>query len=525
MRLKLYQKVFVWFALNLLLFTMVAAGLVGFLLFKGSNGLLPPYIFSSNIENSFRAISANLQYKPVGQWASILRDYTEDSSHEYTIFSLDGDMNLGSVPSLPRAVLEAASRIPRMAFTLCPDPSVLALVGNMPFGIYEYYGYEDQLEGQQSGGLPPKDFENMEAGIPPQPRVIYMRTGEPARYWFGQAVFIPDEKEVLHYMLLAVSTRSFSGDGLFFDTALIGSILLLVIGVSCLWWWPFVRHISKPLLRMADVAECLASNECKIGGDNPPGTNICAVSPKRKDEIGRLAEAIDGMAVHISGILAGQRLFIHHVAHEINSPLARIKLGLAVLDDRLEGDSKARVQRIMAEMEFLSRTTDDIITFLRSHAADQMPILGRLDLCPLLMEVVEKEAGSRDVHVSVAPSLAVRGDQRYIMRTISNLLRNAIKYSPFDTLVTITAVAEDKWALLEIKDQGRGVPDEELKMMTEPFYRGETSQNKNGVGLGLYIAQYCVEACGGKLEFAKNEPTGLVVRIWLLLAEKEDSIV
>lgn len=524
MRLKLYQKVFIWFALNLLLLTVVAAGLVGFLLFKGSNGLLPPYIFSSNIENSFRAISAKLQYKPVEQWAAILKDYTEESKHEYTIFALDGDVYLNAVPPLPRAVLEAAGRIPRMPFTLCPDPSVLTLVGNMPFGIYEYYGYEDRLD-RQPGGLPSKDFESMEAGMPPQPRVIYMRTGEPARYWFGQSVFIPDENEVLHYMLLAVSARSFSGGGLFFDTALIGSILLLVIGVSCLWWWPFVRHISKPLLRMADVAECLASSECKIAGENPPGSNICSVSPKRKDEIGRLAEAIDRMAVQLSGILAGQRLFIHHVAHEINSPLARIKLGLAVLDDRLEGDSKARVQRIMGEMEFLSRTTDDIITFLRSHAADQMPMPESLELCPLLMEVVEKEAGSRDVHVSVSPGLTAKGDPRYIIRAVSNLLRNAIKYSPFDTLITITATQVGNWAVLEVKDLGRGVSDEELKLMTEPFYRGEASQNKSGVGLGLYIAQYCVEACGGKLEFAKNEPQGLVVRIKLLLAGDEDSVI
>lgn len=521
MRLKLYQKVFGWFALNLLLLSSIAVGLIVFILFKGSDGLLPPYLFNSDVEIRFQAISATLQHKPMDEWGDILREYTKDFPQEYTIYDFAGNASLGAVPPLPLAVREVASRMPRIPVALYSGSPIMKSADNMPNGMRGVCRYEDELRGQTSY-LPLKNFEAMEAGIPPPPRVIYMRTEDPVRYWFGQGAFIPDERGRMHYMLLAVSAKSFSGGGLFFDTPLIGSILLLAIIISCLWWWPFVHHISKPLLRMAGVAEALANNECRPPKGTPPGTNICAVSHKRKDEIGRLAEAIDMMARQLGGVLSGQRLFIHHVAHEINSPLARIKLGLAVLEDRLGGESKTRVQRLMDEMECLSLTTDGIISFLRSHTSNQAPLIESFSLCRLLTGVITKEAGGRAVGVDIPAWLRVKADPRYVDRAFSNILRNAIKYTDAGSLVTVSAASDGGRVVLEIRDNGRGVSESDFAMLTEPFYRGFASRSKNGVGLGLSIARLCIEACGGSLEFAANEPTGLTVRIWLVLACDDD---
>ncbi|MDR0827980.1 MAG: HAMP domain-containing histidine kinase [Desulfovibrio sp.] len=511
LRSRLYQKFFLWFFLNLILLAILALGLVGGLLVRGSNGLLPAYLFSSNIETRFRTISANLQYKPVTAWPEAVNYYNKDPSLAFTLYFLDKQAGLPNLPPIPGKVLSAAALLPRLPFTLCPDPEVLSFSGSTTFE-----GVDKAEEGSvtEHARLSPdllRAFGTLEAGIAPAPRVVYMRDADHSRYWFAQALFVPDDTRELHYMLLAVAADSFSGKGLLFNTDLMLIFFLVVLSVSCLWWLPFVRHISQPLLRMASVAETLANSS--ILQNAPPDANVCGVDPQRKDEIGRLAEAINVMARRLNRVFSGQQLFLHHIAHEINSPLARIKLGLAVLEDRLNGDAGERVGRIVAETDALSVTTDNIITYLRAQYREQAPSLENIPLSSFLRSLAAKEAQERKIRITVSETLSVNADRRYLERALANVLRNALRYSPPDSAVEIEAELQGSKVAIEVRDLGLGVPENELAQLTEPFFRGTANMGTPGSGLGLSLAKRYIDACNGFLTFSNRATGGFVVRI------------
>ncbi len=509
MRAGLYQKIFLWLLLNLVLLGLLAVALVGGVLIKGSNGLLPAYLFSSNAENAFRTISAHCQYKPAAQWVDILQQYRKEDNLFYTLYSLEKGFSPAGMPEIPAVVAQTAERMPHYSFTLCPDPNIVLPPYDPAFET------PNAQQAQRTGNAAENDAKGMEAGIPPSPRVLFMLAGDPARYWLGRGLFIPDEKHQLHYVLLAASSDSVSGYGLFFDVHLMLAILGGGLVVSCLWWWPFVRHISKPLLRMTAVSEKLATDDVGAFLRSPPGANICGVDAGRTDEIGRLAQSINVMAQHLYGALFRQRRFISHIAHEINSPLARIQLGLAVMEDRMEGNARERVRRIIAEVDHLSVLTGDILSFLRAESDHQTPVFEKIEMCPFLTEIIEIEASDGNVNLSVTDNLTVNSSRRYLGRAVANVLRNSLKYAGKDSLIEVRVFERDGSVRIDVLDRGPGMPKEDLPLLAKPFFRSSAGSVESGAGLGLSIVKYCVEACKGTVSFANREPSGFIVSILL----------
>lgn len=500
MRIGLYQKIFFWLLLNLVLLGLLGVAIVGGVLMKGSNGLLPTYLFSSNVENTFRAISAHCQYKPVSEWTGILRQYSAGERLQFAISSLAGEFSLAGAPAIPTEIIRTAALMPRFPFTLCPDPTIV-----LPAPGAED---EDAVIGEEPLRV---DTQGMEAGIPPSPQVLYMRAGSPARYWLARALYIPDDTKDLRYLLLASSSDSFSGHGLFFDVKLMLGILCGVVVVSCLWWWPFVRHISRPLLRMAAVSEQLTRENSSFFSDMPLDANNCGVDPKRSDEIGRLAQSINLMSRHLHGTLTRQRRFISHIAHEINSPLARIQLALAVMEDRSGGEAKERVRKIISEVEHLSVLTSDILGFLRTESEQQTPLVEKIEVRAFIMELVESEIPDADVHLLVHSEIRMHSYKSYVERAVSNVLRNAYKYAGGEGLIEIEIREEDGRVCMEVRDKGPGVPEVDLNRLGKPFFRSRPNAPQSGAGLGLSIVKFCIEACGGTVHFANRKPSGFVV--------------
>ncbi len=510
MHFSLYQKIFFWLLLNIIFLGLLTLSFIGIMLLGGSERLLPPHLFSRNIENSFRSISASLQYKPTEQWVRILNQTTKNSSLQYSLHSMDADCFLEQTPPVPSSVLQAAASIPRLPFTLCPDLSIPGLE----------FSYDD------SGTTPPpppvfisQSLQGATAGIPPTPPVIFMRAGDPPRYWFGRVLFVPDEQRQMHYMLLAASSDSIFGNGQFFEIHTMGIVLLLVIGFSCLWWWPFVRHISKPLLQMVAVTERVAADDRSLmlndsKEKNSSAVNICGIPPGRKDEIGRLGEAISKMTEQVHSLLLGQRRFIRHIAHEVNSPIARIQLGLAVLEERLDGDARARVGQISADVEQLSSLTGDLLSYLRAEAAPQNPKKETVNVSALLHFIAHMEAPDKDVRINVPDArCAIWADKEYLRRAVGNVLANALKYAGEYGPVFMAVREEEASIVIEVLDQGPGIAEDELPFIMEPFFRGRAGAGRSGAGLGLSIVKHCVEACRGVISFANREEGGLCVRI------------
>ena len=333
----LYSKMLAWLLLNLLLIALVGGGFVFFVLFSNTYGLVPASLFSSNVENVFRVLSTELQYRSTQEWSAIVKAYDRPGL-QFHLVSLDDPWLYFAGDFVPLAILETAQRIPRTPFTLCPDPSKV------------FRGSEDY---------------QTETGLTPTPPAIFARQGSPTGYWYARTLFVPDANHEAHYLLLAVESDDFTGQGLFFNFRLALFVALGIIGLSCLWWAPFVWHLARPLLGMADYAERIAAE------GNPGGVPPLPVNAARQDEIGRLSRALGTMTRRLNQQMAGQRQFIRHIAHELNTSLGHCDLGLAVLEKKSEGEYQERVRRVMRELDNLTQLTDDVLEFLRAQSAPQ----------------------------------------------------------------------------------------------------------------------------------------------------------
>ncbi len=491
MPFSLYSKIALWLVLNLILLVVLGFSIGWYVLLGNSNGLLPAHLFSSNIENTFRLVSVNLQYRSALDWQRLLEKYDQGTSLRFHLLSLETGVLHDSC--IPDEVVEAAKNIPKTSFTLCPDP-------------------ETQLWDSLRGGFFDPQYKNMEAGLPPVPPAVFIRTGTPERYWYGRVLYIPDKNQQLHYVLLALETDSFHGYGLFFEFRGILLAILLVIGISCLWWWPFVRHLSKPLLKMVSYAEQVETDNFVCFDKKLSGTKV--FSGERRDEIGRLGRAFMSMTRKVSLLISGQKQFIRHIAHELNSPLARTQLGLAILEERLEGNSKERIQKIMKDIDRLSVLTDDVLSYLQAKASLGTPKNEHIYLCPFLSAIVRSEAPDADIHLFADKDVSLWTDKEYLRRAVYNLLRNAIAYAGDAGPIVIEVREESAVLCITVRDKGKGVAQQDIPFLLEPFYRGQaTLTHPGGSGLGLSIVQYCVETCGGRITYGNLEPSGFQVSL------------
>ena len=147
----LYSKILAWLLLNMLLIALAGGGFVFYVLFSSSHGLVPASLFSSNVENVFRVLSTELQYRPTRQWSSIVRAYDKPGL-QFHLVSLDDPWLYFAGDFVPLSILETAQQIPRTPFTLCPDPSKV-------FKDNEIY--------------------QTETGLAPTPPAIFARLGSP----------------------------------------------------------------------------------------------------------------------------------------------------------------------------------------------------------------------------------------------------------------------------------------------------------------------------------------------------------
>jgi two-component system sensor histidine kinase CpxA len=490
--MRLYTKFMVWAVLNLVLVGVVVLG--GSWLLLGSNGLFVHVLFRGGINSVMQIVVANLQYKPVSEWSKILDRYSQSYGIRFLVQALDGNERLPSCCEIPAQVIEAAKRIPRPQVSLCPEPS-------------------------EPGELPMDPSLETGSGFLPMQNAVYLRHGSPTRYWYGRPVFVPDEGHQLHYVLLVSSSSSFSGNGLYFNFYGALATILLVLGLSFVWWLPFVLHITRPIRAVTGTAVRIAAGDYVL---TETGKSASAFMGARKDEIRRLADAVDSMSSQLMRQMYGQRRFIRHIAHELGSPIARVKYGLAVLESRLEGEYGARIRTIGKDVEQVSLLMEDVLCYLRSEGLPGQPHPENFPLAGVLQEVIELEGQNAEVELRLPEAeVSVLTDQECLRRAVSNALRNAVRYAGEAGPILVRVEVEGHEAVVRVEDNGEGVRPEELPHLTEPFFRGAgAGKHPGGSGLGLSIVKHCMDICGGRIEFANRTPKGFGVSLYFPLRRK-----
>jgi PAS domain S-box-containing protein len=210
--------------------------------------------------------------------------------------------------------------------------------------------------------------------------------------------------------------------------------------------------------------------------------------------------------------------FVSTVSHELRTPLTSIRGALGLLSSGALGVVGEKGRRMLdiavSNTDRLVRLINDILDLERLGSATVELQRGAVDANAVIvqaLESVESMAEQAGVRLAVVPATGTLwGDSDRIIQTLTNLVGNAIKFSPADTTVTVSATERDKDFLFSVSDQGRGIPKEKLATIFERFSQvnGSDSRDKGGSGLGLAICESIVRAHGGRIWAEKNEPTG-----------------
>ncbi|MEA2343096.1 MAG: hypothetical protein QOF63_1265 [Thermoanaerobaculia bacterium] len=220
--------------------------------------------------------------------------------------------------------------------------------------------------------------------------------------------------------------------------------------------------------------------------------------------------------------------FVSTVSHELRTPLTSIRGALGLLSSGLLGPIAEKGQRMLeiavSNTDRLVRLINDILDLERIESGRVEVTQGFVDAQAVMdqaregLQSIAENAGVRIVAEPVAGSLW--GDSDRIIQTLTNLIGNAIKFSPANTTVTLSGTAGATDFTFCVADQGRGVPEDKLSMIFQRFSQVDASdsRDKGGSGLGLAISQSIVVAHGGRIWAEKNEPAGTRVQFTIPLA-------
>lgn len=498
MRFGLYQKFFMWLILNIALLCLLFLLIVGGVLLFNTNHLYPPQLFNGDVSSIFRVTSAELQYKEPKEWQHVLHAAALECGLQLHLQMLDEPAPANDVPEL---LVQAAARLPRPPYSLCASP--------------------DELTGLGGSEITPEI--ELEAGIIPQQYAIFLwdRTTQPSRYWYGRTILISDVEGNVRYALLAASSPSLTGEGHFFITRWVLLLILCSLAVSFLWWCPFMHALIRPIVSLTRITQQIAAGKCSELSEKSAHI-LRQAGADRADELGSLIQATAVMAEKVHQQVYGQRRFIRHIAHELNSPLARLKLGLAVLENRTDGENQQRVQELAEEAEQISILVEDVLGFLRSEAIPEQPVREPVPMRALLQSVARQEGMEHNVRVEAGKEHYACADPLCLRRALANVVRNAVRYAGKDGPVLLSLTVTGNDLHVRVQDSGSGVSSADLAHITEPFYRGERAKEyPGGSGLGLSIVKHCVEACGGELLYENMQPKGFCVTITLRLFVKK----
>ncbi|MDP3231267.1 MAG: HAMP domain-containing sensor histidine kinase [Myxococcales bacterium] len=282
-------------------------------------------------------------------------------------------------------------------------------------------------------------------------------------------------------------------------------ILLSVLGLAVLAW-VLTRNVAGPVRQMVTMTARLTAGELSA-----------RTGLERRDELGELARALDGLAGRLQQAHLAERELLANVSHELRTPLARIRVALELAE---AGDAEAARQSltdITTDLLELQTLLDDVFTVARlasTQGAAALPLrVEPVSLATLLRRVQRRFAELWPAHrleVLEAPVGVVDADPVLLRRAIDNLVDNAAKYSePGSSVRLVTAEAEGM-VRLRVVDEGCGVQPDELERVFTAFFRSERSRSRatGGVGLGLTLARSIVEAHGGTLVLESDGVSG-----------------
>jgi len=254
--------------------------------------------------------------------------------------------------------------------------------------------------------------------------------------------------------------------------------------------------------------------------------------PESNDEIKRLAETFNTMLVRLNQAFSSQQQLIQDVSHELKTPLTALKGKQEVALNKIRSPEEyASVLSVnLEEINKMSRLVENLLALARIENKDSVLKTESIHLTDNIKQILSSMKPLADqkkitLHFSSSGQVFIQGDANQLNRVISNIVDNAIKYTPNNGVVNMELSKENAFAKIVISDTGIGIARDELPHIFDRFYRIDKSRSNPGFGLGLSIARSIVDAHKGKIEVESLPGKGAAFTVFLPLAHSQNHII
>ena len=242
--------------------------------------------------------------------------------------------------------------------------------------------------------------------------------------------------------------------------------------------------------------------------------------PKRNDDVAELVRAFNTVLDKNAGLLRTMREALDNVAHDLRTPLTRLRGTAELALQSVEG--RGVQQEALADCV---EQADDVLKLLRAlmEISEAEAGMLRLSKAPCDLGAIARSAAELYTEVAEAKSvrletditteLPVHGDATRLRQAIANLIDNAVKYTPVGGSVRVKVSSDDAQAVVTVEDTGPGVPEAEQPRVWERLYRGDASRSERGLGLGLSLVRVIIEAHGGGVKLTNGAEGGAVFEV------------
>lgn len=236
----------------------------------------------------------------------------------------------------------------------------------------------------------------------------------------------------------------------------------------------------------------------------------------RKDELGRLAETFNAMIARLKDSFQRINQFSIDVSHELKTPLTILKGETEVVlrKERNNGEYKNLLQSNLEEIDRMAQIIDDLLLLSKADSQDIKLNIGNISLRDLVSDVcvnMKLFADKKDIALVVDDLADVRmaGDELKLRRMLWNIMENGIKYTQQGGIVTVSSYTNNGYVCINVKDNGIGISNDDIKYIFDRFYRADRSRKReSGSGLGLSISKWIAEAHKGFIEVVSQPSKG-----------------
>jgi signal transduction histidine kinase len=320
---------------------------------------------------------------------------------------------------------------------------------------------------------------------------------------------------------ILVSEAVFNSDYLMILVKILSWVFVAFIAFVALGGWFFAGQALAPIRRIMNEMDAIL----------PANLNQRLEINDQKDEISRLVVTFNKLLDRIQKAFDTQKMFLSNISHELKNPLSLIisQIEIALDKPRASVDYQNTLLSVLDDARGLNQVTDKLMQLAKINSDNKVIDLQKVRIDELLWQskaFLLKSHPTYKIHFEILnlpeeeEALFINGNEQLLKTALCNLMDNACKYSPDKTASVFLSFIEKEGICIQIKDKGIGIPENELSLIFEPFYRSSKTGTFKGSGIGLSLVQNIMKLHDVQIMVANNKTIGTTVTLVFPLISK-----